>query len=270
MFSSRALNYGLSLPLSSALTFRFSVIIQEQDHDVIMCREVLVSEPFNFKPRSPDRGKVWEKIAQELNAIEKPKFRVTARSVRDRYSLLITKHAQKLREGEKVSGIEVETSELDILLEEITEREKNAKAKIESQDLDKNKKAEKEKATVEEVRKQAMERMADIKKREHSSDESGKKKVRRSTNDAIDRYLKQKSTKDHDLKEKELDLRKRELELAGDRQAQAAEQQQTMMKALMSQMQEQAQQQQSLQAMLVEQQQQQNKILMALLENKKA
>ena len=51
------------------------------------------------------------------------------------------------------------------------------------------------------MRKQALERMADTKKREHSSDESGKKKVRRSTNDAID-YLKQKSTKDHDLKEK--------------------------------------------------------------------
>lgn len=243
------------------------------DHDVIMCREVLVSEPFNFKPRSPERGKVWEKIAQELNAIEKPKFRVTARAVRDRYSLLITKHAQKLREEEKASGIEVETSELDNLLEEIIEREKNAKAKIESQDMDKNKKAEKEKATAEEVRKQAMERMGDTKKRENSNDESGvangKKKVRRSTNDAID-YLKQKSTKDHDLKEKELDLRKRELELAADRQAQAAEQQQTIMKTFMSQMQEQVQQQQSLQAMLMAQQQQQNKILMALIENKKA
>ena len=140
---------------------------------MIMCREVLVSELFNFKPRSPERGKVWEKIAQELNAIEKPKFRVTARAVRNSYSLLITKHAQKLRKEEKASGIEVETSELDNLLEEIIEREKNAKAKIESQDMDKNKKAEKEKATAEGVRKQAMERMGDTKKRENSNDESG-------------------------------------------------------------------------------------------------
>ena len=37
------------------------------------------------------------------------------------------------------------------------------------------------------------------------------------------------------MKEKELDLRKRELELAADRQVQAAEQQQTIMKAFMSQ-----------------------------------
>lgn len=58
----------------------------------------------------------------------------------------------------------MEISELDTLLEEILEREKDGKAKIESQDLDKNKKAGKEKATAEEARKQAMERMADIKK----------------------------------------------------------------------------------------------------------
>ena len=72
------------------------------------------------------------------------------------------------------------------------------------------------------------------------------------------------------MKEKELDLRKRELELAADRQAQAAEEQQTIMKTFMSQMQEQVQKQQSLQAMLMAQQEQQNKILMALIENKKA
>ena len=78
---------------------------------MIMCREVLASEPFTFKPRSPERGKVWEKIVQELKAIEKPKYRVTARAVPDRYSLLITKHVQKLREEEKASGIEMETSD---------------------------------------------------------------------------------------------------------------------------------------------------------------
>ncbi|CAH3019402.1 unnamed protein product [Porites evermanni] len=43
--------------------------------------EVLVSELFNFKPRSPERGKVREAIAQQLNAIDQPKFRVSARPV---------------------------------------------------------------------------------------------------------------------------------------------------------------------------------------------
>ena len=87
-----------------------------------MCREVLVSQTFNFKPKSPERGKVWEAIAQRLNAIDQ--------SCTLRYSLLTAKQAQKLRDQEKASGIHVEISELDSLLEEILEREKDGKAKI--------------------------------------------------------------------------------------------------------------------------------------------
>ena len=112
-------------------------------------------------------------------------------------------------------------------------------------------KRQKNKKETAEVRKQAMERMADTKKRETDESDSGngKKKVRRSTSDTID-YLKEKSAKDHDLKEKELELMKRELELATDKQTQAAQQQHSIMRAFMSQMQE---QQQSLQAMLITQ-----------------
>ena len=78
-----------------------------------MCYEVLVSELLNFKPRSPERGKIWEAISQRVNAIDQPKFRVSARPVRHRYSLLTAKQAQKLRDEEKASGIHVEISELD-------------------------------------------------------------------------------------------------------------------------------------------------------------
>ena len=84
-----------------------------------MCREVLVSEPFNFKPRSAERGKVWEAFTQRLNATDQPTFRVSARAVRERYSLLTSKQAQKLRGDEKkASGIHVEMSQLDSLLED--------------------------------------------------------------------------------------------------------------------------------------------------------
>jgi len=98
-----------------------------------MCREVLVSEPFNFKPRSPERGKVWEAIAQRLNAIDQPKFRVSARAVRDRYSLLTAKQAQKLRDEEKASGIHMEISELDSLSRSILRKIKRQKRKRQQQ-----------------------------------------------------------------------------------------------------------------------------------------
>ena len=91
-----------------------------------MCREVLVSEPYKFKLRTPERGQAWESLAQQLNSIHQPKFRVTARSVRDRFSLLSTKYAQKLRMEERASGIEVEQTEQERLIDEILEREKDA------------------------------------------------------------------------------------------------------------------------------------------------
>ena len=80
--------------------------------------------------------------------------------MRDRCSLLWTKYAQKLRMEERASGIEVEQTELERLIDEILEREKDAKRELDSKDREKKSKADKEKATAKQVRKQAMERMA--------------------------------------------------------------------------------------------------------------
>ena len=89
---------------------------------MLMLREAVTSESYNFKPKSSERGKVWESIAAYLNSLKGPEFRVTARVVRDRYAFLISRHKPKQREEEKASGIDVpEPTELDILLEEIWE-----------------------------------------------------------------------------------------------------------------------------------------------------
>ena len=60
-----------------------------------------MSEPYKFKLRTPERGQAWESVAQQLNSTHQPIFR----SVRDRFSLLSTKYAHKLRMEEKASGI---------------------------------------------------------------------------------------------------------------------------------------------------------------------
>ena len=147
-----------------------------------MLCEAVTSEPYNFKPKSSERGKVWESIAAYLNSRKTPEFRVT---VRDRYALLISRHKLKQRKEEKASGIDVpEPTELDTLLEEIREREKTAEEKIDALRSDKKAKDEKEKAAAEEIRQVAVQTMA---KRE--SDDNGEKpknpKLRRSTSDAI-------------------------------------------------------------------------------------
>lgn len=85
-----------------------------------------------------------------MNSLKAPEFRVTARAVRDRYALLISRHKLKQREEEKASGIDVpEPTELDTLLEEIREREKTAEEKIDALRSDKKAKDEKEKAAAE-------------------------------------------------------------------------------------------------------------------------
>lgn len=147
------------------------------------------------------------------------------------------------------------------------EWEKEAKLKLESQDLEKKNNSVKEKTAAEEVRKQALQRMGKRKTDDSETEIKPKTKVRRSTADVIE-YLTNKSEMDRDYKKEELEIRKREIELAADKQDQAQKQQQTMLTAMMGQMQQQQQQQQSMQSMLIAQQQQQSKMLMSLMEKK--
>ena len=152
---------------------------------------------------------------------------------------------------EKASGIDVEQTDLDSLLEEILEWEKEAKKDLESKDRDKKSKVEKEKATAEEVRKRALERIAKPKV-EVQENKQKKPKVRRNTAEAID-YLRERSDNETDYRKQELEVRRREMELQSEKQDQAHKQQQAMFTALMVQMQMQQQSQQSMQALLATQ-----------------
>lgn len=51
------------------------------------------------------------------------KFIVTQKSLRDRLKLLTQKHKQKMRSDKRASGIDPEMTEIDIMLEEISEKE---------------------------------------------------------------------------------------------------------------------------------------------------
>ena len=45
-------------------------------HDLILAKEVRASEPWMFKPRTVDRGKVWNAITDHLNDETSVKFQV--------------------------------------------------------------------------------------------------------------------------------------------------------------------------------------------------
>ena len=75
------------------------------EHDLMLCREVLLLEPFKHPRQSKERGEIWGEIALSLNSISSPKFKVSKRSVRDRLTLLLAKYKEKMRKEEQGSGV---------------------------------------------------------------------------------------------------------------------------------------------------------------------
>ena len=103
----------------------------KEQHDVLLCCEILISQPFKFKERTVERGKIWKKIANRLNNCQTLKFRVNKRSVRERFKLIKEKFKRKILHKEKASGIDVEpTSELEQALEDICALEESLPVEV--------------------------------------------------------------------------------------------------------------------------------------------
>ena len=240
-------------------------------HDTLFLREVRGSDLFETRKGSPERGKLWDEIATRLNNLTQCKFNVNKRSLRDRLNLLMSKFKAKNREEERASGISPEIQEIDTLLEELCEKEEEAKNKPSTGN--KTQSLQKEKATAEEMRFKAMETMGETQKRmEKTNGVVPPKKSRKSTGDAIG-YLQKKTEEEMALKREEIEIRKQE-EARGSRiSEQQTKMQQDMLKIIQQQQEEQHRQQQrnqqkTLQFMqsMLNQQQQQSQAMLALIE----
>ena len=94
-------------------------------HDIYLCREMLSVGLMKTKKRTVQRAQLWEQIARNLCGYDDPTFSVVKRSVRDRYVLLAAKYRKRMHDEEKASSISPEKqSELDLLLEDLIERER--------------------------------------------------------------------------------------------------------------------------------------------------
>ena len=81
-----------------------------------------------FREKKNIRKRLWETIARDLVKINSPKFKTSLSecSMRERYMRIAQRYKTKMNEEIKASGISPEQSELDVLLEELTEREEMA------------------------------------------------------------------------------------------------------------------------------------------------
>ena len=156
-------------------------------HDIALCTEIIIIEPYKRRKGSNERGKLWTEIANNLNKLEEVQFRVNQRGVRERWEVLRSKYLEKMRNEERASGISPEATELDSLIEEILEKEKLAESsRNEDETVKKN---DQERKTAECVRKLAMETFGETQKsaeQDNSSGTKGGKRKRRSGSDALE------------------------------------------------------------------------------------
>ena len=52
-----------------------------EEHDILLCKEILIEEPYNLTHASRERGRCWDRIAETLNKVDQPKFNVDQRAV---------------------------------------------------------------------------------------------------------------------------------------------------------------------------------------------
>ena len=181
-------------------------MVWSTNHDVLLCREILVVEPYRFKAGTRERGQEWDNVASALNLVEGLRFVVDQRGVRERYAKLERNFKRKMAAEERASGISPGKTELDEAIENIMEQREGAEEEIAQRAESTAVVMEKERETAEGVRKRSMERLAEAIGREN---QRNAKKKRNSGEETLD-FMKDKWRMELELRREELEVRKKE------------------------------------------------------------
>ena len=160
------------------------LFIWKKDHEQCFVRELLLIEPYMHKPKSTERGQSWRLLMENLNKLEKPKFRVTVRSVRDRFTKMVEKYKKLDNEEARATGITGrEFDEVYQGMTDILERMEEAKLIWETDNTLEKERQNLEKSRAEDMRKKATESLSETRKREEEegSEETKPKRKRKST-----------------------------------------------------------------------------------------
>ena len=131
--------------------------------DVMLAKEVLYFEPFQFKERTSRNFQAWQEITSKLIANYPGVFaRLTSRGAKDHVGLLIRNQKKKYAAELWASEVSPVHTELDDLLEEIIEKMELYAAKNDKE----NEKKKREEAVAKDVQLKAMEALSQTKKRE--------------------------------------------------------------------------------------------------------
>ncbi|KAK3721670.1 hypothetical protein QZH41_013821 [Actinostola sp. cb2023] len=139
-FSSPAMPCSTFMNVDSYTTiFRLITMFWTEEHDQMLCREILLVDPFSgTKKGTLQRGAKWSEIANQLMTMDQPKFKVDQRSVRERYNLLSQKFKKREREEQRGSGMDPPV--LTVAVEDLIEREEVADHEQQGETEEKKKK----------------------------------------------------------------------------------------------------------------------------------
>ena len=154
-------------------------------HDELLCREILVVDPFTgAKQRTVQRGAKWDLVAENLSKIQDIYSKVSQRSVRDLYktyyNLLAKQLRVKLQKEKSASGIQTNISEIEHALEEIIEIEDASDQEQQELSDEKMEKENKDPVDAATMRKKAIGTLGEAKNRMCSEGEASKPVKRRS------------------------------------------------------------------------------------------
>ena len=91
--------------IASTTSLVIHKLVWSTNHDMLLCREILVVEPYRFKVGTRERGQAWDKVSCALNLVEGLRFVVDQRDVRERYAKLERNSKEKMVAEERASGI---------------------------------------------------------------------------------------------------------------------------------------------------------------------
>ena len=156
---------------------------------------------------------MWDEIAAVLNSLEKPGFKVTSRSLRDRYGLLIKKYKTKWNEEEKSLGTVPDYTELNGALMDLIQRFYEADSERKRETIENKSKIENELAKSQEMGQTSSETFCQTKKRKESDTETPQKRRPSSFSQDYLPYFSEKSEKEFQLRQDELKIKKQELDV---------------------------------------------------------
>ena len=100
------------LIFSLFLSSHSNVMYWTEQHNIILCREVVFQNPYVYKKGTPQRSETWKKIVDVLNKCDSPQFNIDHRAIRDHINVLVNNYKKKIRAEERAISPD-EPSELD-------------------------------------------------------------------------------------------------------------------------------------------------------------